>query len=53
MEELKTIDEQFNALIHKREKDIKACNNNIEEFTILINRLKQIDIPIIYIKKVS
>ena len=52
MEELKSIYEKYNELVEKRkEKNIKTCFSNIEEFYKLIEKLNQIDEPIINLKK--
>lgn len=52
MEELKTIEEQFQDLIQKRNlKDIKTCYANIEDISNLKNKLNQLNDPIIISKK--
>ena len=52
MEELKTIEEQFQDLIQKRnQKDIKTCYTNIEDISNLINKLNQLNDTIIISKK--
>ena len=52
MEELKSIYEKYNELVEKRkEKNIKTCYLNIEEFYKLIEKLNQLDNPIINLKK--
>ena len=52
MEELKRIDEEFNELIQKRKQnDINICYINIENINNLINRINQLDNPIINNRK--
>ena len=52
MEELRNIDEKYIELVEKRkEKNIKTCYLNIEEFYKLIEKLNQLDNPIINLKK--
>ena len=52
MEELAAIDKRYNEIVKNRKlKNLKICYSNIEDINDLINKLNQLDEPIINSKK--
>jgi hypothetical protein len=52
MEELAALDKRYNEIVNNRKlKNLKICYSNIEDINDLINKLNQLDEPIINSKK--